>query len=829
MKSQMNTTTTYRVLLVEDDPGDANLARQALRVSTSPLFHVVWVDTLSETLHILHQEHFDVLLLDLSLPDSTGFETLHAVHLEAGDLPLIVLTGHDDTDFALRALEAGAQDYLIKGNFDTETLVRTIRYSIERKLLSANLQQSHDLLQKLSDHVPGLIFQFQLKPNGHSCFPFASKAMFELYGVTPDQVREDARSVFAFQHPEDAEELSASILESARTLRPWHHEYRIVLPGQGVRWRRGDASPEMLADGSIMWHGFISDITESKRVEERLSLAALVFETTGEGILVTDVEGNIIAVNPAFTHITGYHEAEVIGKNPRILKSGLHDKAFYREFWLSLTQKGIRVGEVVNRRKNGEEYAQWEAISSVKDAAGKTTGYVAVFSDMSEIKLAQDKVEQLAWRDPLTGLANRALFLRQVEQTLVSAKRENIFAAALLLDLDRFKEINEARGLAIGDALLRAVAERFTKTLHADDLLARLDSDEFGILLPRLRGSREAAGREALAVAEKLRAALREALDLNGELIHVDASIGIAILPDSQLATAVEVLRQADMAMAKAKTDGRARTMFFEMAMGETVKERFQIEAELHLAIKVDQLRLYLQPQVNAEGVQVGAEALVRWQHPTRGLIPPGLFIPLAESSDLIVSLDRWMLSNVCRVLAKLDTQGRSLRLSVNISPRHFKQADFVDEIKRQLAASGADPSHLVLELTEGIVIGDIGDVIAKMTTLSTLGIHFSIDDFGTGYSSLAYIKRLPIHELKIDRSFIQDCTTDPNDAALVEAILAIAKLLHFQVVAEGVETIAQADFLNARGSVIHQGYLYGRPQPLEQWLASLPGSGTAR
>jgi EAL domain-containing protein (putative c-di-GMP-specific phosphodiesterase class I) len=309
---------------------------------------------------------------------------------------------------------------------------------------------------------------------------------------------------------------------------------------------------------------------------------------------------------------------------------------------------------------------------------------------------------------------------------------------------------------------------------------------------------------------------------MNGELIHIDASIGIAILPESPHATAAEVLRQADMAMAKAKIEGRARTMFFEAAMGETVKERFQMEAELRTAIMENQLRLYLQPQVDANGRQVGAEALVRWQHPTRGLIPPGLFIPLAESSDLIVTLDRWMLMSVCRLLARLDAEGSSLHLSVNISPRHFQQSDFVDEIKRQLQVSAADPSHLVLEVTEGIVIGDIGEVVAKMTTLSTLGIHFSIDDFGTGYSSLAYLKRLPIHELKIDKSFIQDSTTDPNDAALVETILSIAKHLHFQVVAEGVETQAQADFLNARGSVIHQGYLFGRPEPVTAWLARL-------
>ncbi|MDD2914523.1 MAG: EAL domain-containing protein [Gallionella sp.] len=818
----MNTRFTYRVLLVEDDPSDANLARQTLRASEELLFEIVWVTTLADTIKALRQDRFDVLLLDLSLPDSSGFKTVHAIRNEAAVLPLIVLTGHDDTGFALQTLEAGAQDYLIKGRFDSDTLVRAIRYSVERKRLAANLQQSHDLLHKLSDQVPGLIFQLKLDQDGHMSFPFASKAMLDLYGVSPEQVREDAAAVFAFQHPEDAAGIAASIQESARTLQPWHHQYRIQLPDQGVRWRKGDARPEKQEDGSILWHGFVTDITESKLIEARLELAARVFDTTGEAILVTDVDANIIAVNPAFSHITGYSEAEALGQNPRMLKSGRHDQAFYRDFWNALISKGEWVGEMWNRRKNGEEYAQWESISTIRDGAGKITRYVSVFSDMSEIKRVQDKVEQLAWRDPLTGLANRALFLRQLEQTLVSAKRDGSFTAVLLLDLDRFKEINEARGLAVGDALLRVVAERAGQTLHTDDLLARLDSDEFAVLLPRLRVSREIAGREALAVAGKLRAALREAIEMGGELIHIDASIGIAILPDNQQETAVDVLRQADLAMAKAKAEGRSRTMFFETAMGETIKERFQLEAELRSAIAENQLRLYLQPQVDAKGVQVGAEALVRWQHPTRGLTPPGLFIPLAEMSDMIVAVDRWMLAAVCRLLAQLDPEGCTLRLSVNISPRHFQQPDFVDEIRHQLRSSGADPCHLVLELTEGIVIGDIGDVIAKMTELSTLGIHFSIDDFGTGYSSLAYIKRLPIHELKIDKSFIQDCTTDPNDAALVETILSIAQHLHFQVVAEGVETQAQADFLNARGSVIHQGYLYGRPEPLEQWLQGL-------
>jgi len=564
------------------------------------------------------------------------------------------------------------------------------------------------------------------------------------------------------------------------------------------------------------------DISARKQTEAQQRLAARVFETTGEAIMVTDTDANIVLVNPAFCRITGYAEAEVLGRNPRLLNSKRQDQASRQAMWQSLRANGKWAGEVWNRRKSGETFPEWQTISSVTDETGEVTHYVAVFADLSEIRHAQEAAEHLSWRDALTGLANRALFLKQLEQTLGNAHREGRFADVLLLDIDRFKDFNEARGLAVGDALLQAVANRLVQILHPDDMLARLDSDEFAVLLPRLAMSRDAAGREALAVAEKLHIALRESIELDGESIHLDASIGIAIFPENSQETASDVLRQADMAMHQAKAEGGGRAVFFETTMGETVRERYELERELRQAVDNKQLRLYLQPQVNAAARQVGAEALVRWEHPERGLILPGAFIPLAEASDLIVAVDRWMLGEVCRLLARLENDGHTLRIAVNVSPRHFSRPDFVDEVKRQLAASGADPSRLVLEVTEGLVIGDVADVVAKMTALTSLGLHFSMDDFGTGYSSLSYLKRLPIHELKIDKSFIDDVPTDLNDVALVETILAVAQHLHLQVVAEGVETEAQAEFLRARGKVIYQGYLYGRPEPVEAWLARL-------
>lgn len=694
----MDKFETCRVLLIEDDPGDANLVRQHLRLSKETSFEVTWISTLAEAKQAIETTSPEVLLLDLSLPDSIGIDTVINGRKLASCLPIVVLTGREDTGFALQTLEAGAQDYLIKGKFDTDSLVRAIRYSISRA----------------------------------------------------------------------------------------HMEESLIL------------------------------------TEARQRLATRVFDTTGEAIMVTDASANIVAVNPAFTTITGYSEPEVLGKNPRILNSDRHDREFHGKMWSSLLENGEWSGEVWNRRKNGEVFPEWQTVSAVRDEAGKVSHYVALFTDLTEIRNAQQKAEQLSWRDPLTGLANRALFLRRLEQTLTEVRRDKRHATLLLLDLDRFKDINEARGLASGDALLIEVAQRLHQNIAPNDVLARLDSDEFALLISQPESDRETAGRQALALAEKIRAALGMEFELDNVKIQINASIGIAIFPESAQETASDVLRQSDLAMHQAKLEGRGRTVFFEMAMGVAVRERYQLEQELRVAVPQNQLRLYLQPQVNAAGRQVGAEALVRWQHPERGLVPPGMFIPLAEESDLIIDLDRWMMAQVCRLLAQLDAGGHALRISVNISPRHFRREDFVQEVKHHLAETGADPTHLVLEITEGLVIDNISDVVSKMSALAALGIHFSMDDFGTGYSSLAYLKRLPIHELKIDKSFIQDATTDPNDAALVETILAVAKHLSLTVVAEGVETAEQAAFLNARGEVIHQGYYFGRPEPAEIWSERL-------
>ena len=550
-------------------------------------------------------------------------------------------------------------------------------------------------------------------------------------------------------------------------------------------------------------------------------------EQSPESIVITDLKGRIEYVNEAFVRNSGYSRAEAIGANPSILKSDRTAPETYRALWATVSQGRVWQGEFVTRRKDGSEFVEAAIVSPVRSADGRVSHYLAVKQDITEKKRAEAEIHRLAYFDALTGLPNRTLLLDRLSQMLAASGRSHCRGVLLLLNVDRFKNINDARGLALGDTLLKALGERLAGMSRAGDTLARLTADEFAILLPCLDSLPEQAGRHALSVADKIHAALRRPFALGDEEVTVTVSLGIALFPDQPDESSGQVLRRADTALHQAKDNGGNQTAFFETGMGESTEQRFRVERELRRAIPAGELRLYLQPQVDASGRLAGAEALVRWQHPERGLVPPGAFIPVAEESDLIVELGAWVLAEACRLMAQADMAGLPLRLSVNLSPRHFRQAGFVTWLQGLLAASGADATHLTLEVTEGLMIDNLSGVVAKMGELTALGIHFSLDDFGTGYSSLAYLKRLPIHELKIDKSFVQDAPSDPDDAALVETILAVAQHMHLKVVAEGVETEAQAAFLNARATVVQQGYLYGRPEPAETWLARwLPDRG---
>ncbi|MBU0752529.1 MAG: EAL domain-containing protein [Gammaproteobacteria bacterium] len=596
------------------------------------------------------------------------------------------------------------------------------------------------------------------------------------------------------------------------------------LEGGAERIAAGDYAARVDADGADevarLAQTFNRMADEVQARDGTLGKLSQAIEQSPESIVITDLDCRIEYVNAFFLKNTGYPREEVLGRNPRFLKSGKTPPETYNSLWETLTRGQVWRGEFVNRRKDGSEFLDAATVAPVRGGSGRITHYLSVQQDITEQRRAEAQINRLEYFDALTGLPNRALLLDRLGLALAIAHRKGRLDGLILFNIDRFKNLNDACGHELGNALLIAVGGRLAKQLREGDTLAHLSGDEFAILLQDLGPHLDAASRRAMAVAEKFHADLRQPFRLGAnDEATLTASLGITLCPESDSDMPQDILRRADTALHRAKDAGGNQTAFFDVSMGESAAMRFRVERELRRAIPANELRLFLQPQVDRTGRLVGAECLVRWQHPERGLVPPAAFIPIAEESDLIIDLSAWVLAEACKLMVHEDLAGHPLRLSVNISPRHFRQPHFVSWLLDLLDASGADASQLTLEVTEGLVIDNINDVVAKMGELAARGIHFSLDDFGTGYSSLAYLKRLPINEVKIDKTFVQDAPTDPNDAALVEAILSVARHLHLEVVAEGVETAEQVAFLNERGHVIHQGYYFGRPEPAQAWI----------
>lgn len=483
---------------------------------------------------------------------------------------------------------------------------------------------------------------------------------------------------------------------------------------------------------------------------------------------------------------------------------------------------GYSAGHQYRLELNGNTH--WFELSIARKerpAPGDAPRFIALSRDITERKRAEARTHQLAYFDALTGLPNRRMLLDRMEHALLSAQKSAQVGAVLYIDLDNFKQINDARGHTVGDALLMQVAQRLTLQLRPGDTVARLGGDEFVVLAHNLAPDVETAGRAALLVAEDVRTVLEAPYAIDTHLYSSTGSIGITLFP--KRGEGVEdLLREADTAMYRAKDLGRNRIRFYEAAMQADVQERLALEQDLKKAHAEGQLAAFVQNQVDAAGNVVGGELLMRWTHPTRGNVPPNRFIPIAEASGLILRMGDWMIQQACETLAGLQAAGRELSLSVNVSERQFRQDDFVERVRHVLAHTGAHPTNLILEVTESLLIEDLDDTIARMTEIVQLGVRFSIDDFGTGYSSLAYLKRLPLYELKIDKSFVDDTPDDPNDTAIVQSIISVARHLHLRVVAEGVETRAQADFLVESQCECLQGYLFGRPEPLAVWLGRL-------
>ncbi|GAB6043601.1 hypothetical protein JCM17961_42800 [Endothiovibrio diazotrophicus] len=572
-------------------------------------------------------------------------------------------------------------------------------------------------------------------------------------------------------------------------------------------------------------HGAIRNHGERLRYEKYLALFEQIFRHTTEAVVVTDLDARIVDVNPAFCEITGYPRDEVIGRNPKLMKSDRHPPEFYQAMWAELRANGHWQGEVWDRRKCGDLYPKWLSISAVTDPRGRTTHYVGIFSDISSIKRTEERLTRLAHYDPLTGLPNRSLFHDRLEQALLHSQRHHTMMAVMFLDIDHFKQINDTLGHAVGDELLVAVADRLRACIRKSDTIARLGGDEFTVIVTDIGGSRHAA-----RIARKLLESMAPPVLLAGRRIHVTPSIGISLYPGAGDDTE-ELIKAADIAMYRAKEEGRNNYQFFHHDLHPRGGDTLGLASDLHLALERGELELHYQPQVEPRGRRIVAvEALLRWNHPSRGAVPPEEFITLAEENGLIVRIGEWVLRQACRQLRQWQEQRLApVRMAVNLSAIQLRRPGFADTVCRILDEENLAPEWLELEIVENIAMHQTDGIAQTLHRLREMGVRIAIDDFGTGYSSLSHLKHLPVDSLKIDRSFIEQIGGGGDDhdaAAISSAILAMARSLGLSVVAEGVETDAQLAFLGDAGDCLAQGFYFSQPVPAAQ-CAGLLGAAT--
>ncbi len=690
----------------------------------------------------------------------------------------------------------------------------------ERRLAQLELQHKQDMLNEAQRLGQLGSWELDLVSGGLRW----SDEIYRIFELDPAQFTPTYENFLNVIHLEDRDKVNRAYAQSLQDRQSYDVVHRLLLADGRIKWVREHGTSEFDASGKPLRSvGAVQDITEQKLAEDALRVAAATFETH-EAIMITDANANIIRVNHAFTEITGYSQEEVLGENPRILRSGREDKEFYAVMWQQLLAAGSWTGEIWDRRKSGQIYPKWLTITAVKNEQGQITEFIAIFSDITARKEAEEEIRNLAFYDALTRLPNRRLLLDRFRLALSLSARSRHYGAVMFLDMDKFKMLNDTLGHDYGDLMLIEVARRIQSCVRETDTVARLGGDEFVMLIEEVAVNAEEALQKVALIAEKIRVALAVVpYRLKGHEYHSSPSIGVSLYRGNEESVEV-LLKHADLAMYQAKDTGRNAVRFFDPAMQHTVEMRAVLEADLRRALPNRELQLYYQIQINSEDRPLGAEALARWNHPKRGMVPPAQFIPIAEESSLILDIGNWVLDTACRQLAVWEKkeQMRGLELAVNVSAQQFGRRDFVGVIAAALRAHQIDPARLKLELTESVVLSDVADVVTKMHALKALGVKLSLDDFGTGYSSLSYLKQLPLDQIKIDQSFVRDIATDPNDAVMVKTIIDMAQNFRLNVIAEGVENRVQLDFLRKNGCMAYQGYLFSKPVPIGEFEALL-------
>lgn len=743
------------------------------------------------------------------------------LHLGAVALVGLMLPG----DLGAAAVRETALPALLALPIATATLGVLLKDLLERNKIEQALRSSEARLRAIGQAIPDPLLI--VDEDGY-CLDVICSERNLLYR---EATRLRGKTVQETMPEADQQRYLDYIRQTLNSETPQLIEYSLPTP-VGVRMFEGRALPLEQPEGhkrAVVW--LSRDITERVNTELERRIAAIAFESQ-QGMLITDAQNRILRVNRAFTRISGYSPAEAIGQTTALLASGKHGAEFYRAMWSSIESTGVWEGEIWNRRKSGEMFPEWLTVSAVRNALGEVTHYVAAFTDITDRKAAEERIHNLAFYDPLTGLPNRRLLLDRLHQVMAASRRSSQLGALMFIDLDNFKNINDLHGHQTGDQVLRIAAERLHAEVRASDTVARLGGDEFVVMLENLGDEPLHAAGHAEHIGMKLLNSLDRPYRIADLALYSSASIGV-VLFGADASSSDELMKRADMSMYEAKISGKNALRFFDPRMQLAVQERLRLEQEIRLGLKNGEFILNFQPQLEqTEGI-IGAEALVRWQHPLRGLLTPAAFIAQAEHAGLIHTLDQQVLTQACAQLARwaATPEFAHLSLSVNLSAHLLYQDNFVEKVLELLEQSGADPARLKLELTETLLLDNMPEAIARMTRLKEHGIRFAIDDFGTGYSSMSYLQQLPLDQLKIDQTFIRRLPDDSSSLTIVRAICALATGLGLEVIAEGVESEPQREMLLANGCHRYQGYLFGRPlsaDAFEQFVRSAAaGAGT--
>lgn len=685
------------------------------------------------------------------------------------------------------------------------------------------LQEQLGFIQKITSRAPGVVFQLRRNPDATYQFVYVGDPIRDMYrGISPEQLLADFSQALKVHHPDDLPGFFESIAESARHLTPWQYEYRLRFDNGDVRWLLGQATPERDELGATLWNGFVTDITERRRAQDNLLASEARFraltDLSSDWYWEQDAQFRFVRIDGNVSGRGVIGDGSVLGK-PRWESGveGVSESEWAKHRADLLAHRTFHDFQIQRRDSNGN--LNWASISGapIFDENGVFSGYRGVGRDITERKRDEDRIERLAFYDSLTGLPNRRLLMDRLHNALALRERDGSTGAILFIDLDNFKDLNDTRGHDVGDQLLKQVAVRLGECVRDADTVARLGGDEFVVMLQQLSPQMQEAAADVEVVGRKILQTLNQSYRLGGVEHHSTPSVGVAMFQEGHI-TIDELLKRADLAMYQAKAAGRNTLRFFDPAMQAAATARATVESDLRHALHNDQMVLYYQPVVDVEERTIGVEALVRWMHPVRGLVSPVEFISVAEQTGLILELGLWVLRAACQQLVQWsgDAKTRSLSISVNVSARQFRHPNFAQQVLDVLRQTGANPYRLKLELTESLLLTDFADVTHKMTELRSIGVSFSLDDFGTGYSSLSYLKQLPLDHLKIDQSFVRGVLEDPNDAAIARTILTLAASLDLGVVAEGVEIAGQRDFLKENGCRAFQGYLFGRPVPVQ-------------